>query len=234
MRVFAGTVPPGVTVEYATRYGVMRLRRVREDGMGELQAVKGTMTLFAPINGLGKPSVVLEEEMGSVGGDDGVDEKMDKEAKNDKEAKIDNAKNDKEANDKEAKNDNEAKIDNAKNDNEAKIDNIKIDNDTKIDTTKNDNTTNALSGVGSDIGSSDDEMAEVSLLPLSPLAAHRAGAGGADSDDLTLPRSVPSGPLSARAGRADPLEPRVLQRPDRPTLAAGASQRLSFPFLSRR
>ena len=223
MRVFAGTVPPGVTVEYATRYGVMRLRRVREDGMGELQAVKGTMTLFAPINGLGKPSVVLEEEMGSVGGDDGVDEKMDKEAKNDKEAKIDNAKNDKEANDKEAKNDNEAKIDN-----------IKIDNDTKIDTTKNDNTTNALSGVGSDIGSSDDEMAEVSLLPLSPLAAHRAGAGGADSDDLTLPRSVPSGPLSARAGRADPLEPRVLQRPDRPTLAAGASQRLSFPFLSRR
>ena len=223
MRVFAGTVPPGVTVEYATRYGVMRLRRVREDGMGELQAVKGTMTLFAPINGLGKPSVVLEEEMGSVGGDDGVDEKMDKEAKNDKEA-----------NDKEAKNDNEAKIDNAKNDNEAKIDNIKIDNDTKIDTTKNDNTTNALSGVGSDIGSSDDEMAEVSLLPLSPLAAHRAGAGGADSDDLTLPRPVPSGPLSARAGRADPLEPRVLQRPDRPTLAAGASQRLSFPFLSRR
>ena len=212
MRVFAGTVPPGVTVEYATRYGVMRLRRVREDGMGELQAVKGTMTLFAPINGLGKPSVVLEEEMGSVGGDDGVDEKMDKEAKNDKEA------NDKEA----------------KNDNEAKIDNIKIDNDTKIDTTKNDNTTNALSGVGSDIGSSDDEMAEVSLLPLSPLAAHRAGAGGADGDDLTLPRPVPSGPLSARAGRADPLEPRVLQRPDRPTLAAGASQRLSFPFLSRR
>ena len=212
MRVFAGTVPPGVTVEYATRYGVMRLRRVREDGMGELQAVKGTMMLFAPINGLGKPSVVLEEEMGSVGGDDGVDEKMDKEAKNDKEAKIDNAKND----------------------NEAKIDNIKIDNDTKIDTTKNDNTTNALSGVGSDIGSSDDEMAEVSLLPLSPLAAHRAGAGGADGDDLTLPRPVPSGPLSARAGRADPLEPRVLQRPDRPTLAAGASQRLSFPFLSRR
>ena len=223
MRVFAGTVPPGVTVEYATRYGVMRLRRVREDGMGELQAVKGTMTLFAPINGLGKPSVVLEEEMESVGGDDGVDEKMDKEAKNDKEA-----------NDKEAKNDNEAKIDNAKNDNEAKIDNIKIDNDTKIDTTKNDNTTNALSGVGSDIGSSDDEMAEVSLLPLSPLAAHRAGASGADGDDLTLPRPVPSGPLSARAGRADPLEPRVLQRPDRPTLAAGASQRLSFPFLSRR
>lgn len=218
MRVFAGTVPPGVTVEYATRYGVMRLRRVREDGMGELQAVKGTMTLFAPINGLGKPSVVLEEEMGSVGGDDGVDEKMDKEAKNDKEAKIDNAKNDKEA----------------KNDNDTKIDNIKIDNDTKIDTTKNDNTTNALSGVGSDIGSSDDEMAEVSLLPLSPLAAHRAGAGGADGDDLTLPRPVPSGPLSARAGRADPLEPRVLQRPDRPTLAAGASQRLSFPFLSRR
>ena len=51
MRVFAGTVPPGVTVEYATRYGVMRLRRVREDGMGELQAVKGTMMLFAPING---------------------------------------------------------------------------------------------------------------------------------------------------------------------------------------
>lgn len=218
MRVFAGTVPPGVTVEYATRYGVMRLRRVREDGMGELQAVKGTMTLFAPINGLGKPSVVLEEEMGSVGGDDGVDEKMDKEAKNDKEAKIDNAKNDKEA----------------KNDNDTKNDNIKIDNDTKIDTTKNDNTTNALSGVGSDIGSSDDEMAEVSLLPLSPLAAHRAGAGGADGDDLTLPRPVPSGPLSARAGRADPLEPRVLQRPDRPTLAAGASQRLSFPFLSRR
>ena len=218
MRVFAGTVPPGVTVEYATRYGVMRLRRVREDGMGELQAVKGTMTLFAPINGLGKPSVVLEEEMGSVGGDDGVDGKMDKEAKNDKEAKIDNAKNDKEA----------------KNDNDTKNDNIKIDNDTKIDTTKNDNTTNALSGVGSDIGSSDDEMAEVSLLPLSPLAAHRAGAGGADGDDLTLPRPVPSGPLSARAGRADPLEPRVLQRPDRPTLAAGASQRLSFPFLSRR
>ena len=217
MRVFAGTVPPGVTVEYATRYGVMRLRRVREDGMGELQAVKGTMTLFAPINGLGKPSVVLEEEMGSVGGDDGVDEKMDKEAKNDKEAKIDNA-----------------KIDNAKNDNDTKNDNIKIDNDTKIDTTKNDNTTNALSGVGSDIGSSDDEMAEVSLLPLSPLAAHRAGASGADGDDLTLPRPVPSGPLSARAGRADPLEPRVLQRPDRPTLAAGASQRLSFPFLSRR
>lgn len=208
MRVFAGTVPPGVTVEYATRYGVMRLRCVREDGMGELQAVKGTMTLFAPINGLGKPSVVLEEEMGSVGGDDGVDEKMDKEAKNDKEAKIDN----------DTKNDNEAKI----------------DNDTKIDTTKNDNTTNALSGVGSDIGSSDDEMAEVSLLPLSPLAAHRAGASGADGDDLTLPRPVPSGPLSARAGRADPLEPRVLQRPDRPTLAAGASQRLSFPFLSRR
>ena len=195
MRVFAGTVPPGVTVEYATRYGVMRLRRVREDGMGELQAVKGTMMLFAPINGLGKPSVVLEEEMGSVGGDDGVDEKMDK---------------------------------------EAKIDNAKNDNDTKIDTTKNDNTTNALSGVGSDIGSSDDEMAEVSLLPLSPLAAHRAGASGADGDDLTLPRPVPSGPLSARAGRADPLEPRVLQRPDRPTLAAGASQRLSFPFLSRR
>ena len=212
MRVFAGTVPPGVTVEYATRYGVMRLRRVREDGMGELQAVKGTMTLFAPINGLGKPSVVLEEELGSVGGDDGVDEKMDKEAKNDKEAKIDNAKND----------------------NDTKNDNIKIDNDTKIDTTKNDNTTNALSGVGSDIGSSDDEMAEVSLLPLSPLAAHRAGASGADGDDLTLPRPVPSGPLSARAGRADPLEPRVLQRPDRPTLAAGASQRLSFPFLSRR
>ena len=212
MRVFAGTVPPGVTVEYATRYGVMRLRRVREDGMGELQAVKGTMTLFAPINGLGKPSVVLEEEMGSVGGDDGVDEKMDKEAKIDN-AKIDNA---------------------AKNDKEAKIDNAKNDNDTKIDTTKNDNTTNALSGVGSDIGSSDDEMAEVSLLPLSPLAAHRAGASGADGDDLTLPRPVPSGPLSARAGRADPLEPRVLQRPDRPTLAAGASQRLSFPFLSRR
>ena len=201
MRVFAGTVPPGVTVEYATRYGVMRLRRVREDGMGELQAVKGTMMLFAPINGLGKPSVVLEEEMGSVGGDDGVDEKMDK----------------------------EAKIDNAKIDNDTKN-----DNDTKIDTTKNDNTTNALSGVGSDIGSSDDEMAEVSLLPLSPLAAHRAGASGADGDDLTLPRPVPSGPLSARAGRADPLEPRVLQRPDRPTLAAGASQRLSFPFLSRR
>ena len=212
MRVFAGTVPPGVTVEYATRYGVMRLRRVREDGMGELQAVKGTMMLFAPINGLGKPSVVLEEEMGSVGGDDGVDEKMDKEAKIDN-AKIDNA---------------------AKNDKEAKIDNAKNDNDTKIDTTKNDNTTNALSGVGSDIGSSDDEMAEVSLLPLSPLAAHRAGASGADGDDLTLPRPVPSGPLSARAGRADPLEPRVLQRPDRPTLAAGASQRLSFPFLSRR
>ena len=212
MRVFAGTVPPGVTVEYATRYGVMRLRRVREDGMGELQAVKGTMTLFAPINGLGKPSVVLEEEMGSVGGDDGVDEKMDKEAK------IDNAKNDNDT----------------KNDKEAKIDNAKNDNDTKIDTTKNDNTTNALSGVGSDIGSSDDEMAEVSLLPLSPLAAHRAGASGADGDDLTLPRPVPSGPLSARAGRADPLEPRVLQRPDRPTLAAGASQRLSFPFLSRR
>ena len=201
MRVFAGTVPPGVTVEYATRYGVMRLRRVREDGMGELQAVKGTMMLFAPINGLGKPSVVLEEEMGSVGGDDGVDEKMDK----------------------------EAMIDNAKIDNDTKN-----DNDTKIDTTKNDNTTNALSGVGSDIGSSDDEMAEVSLLPLSPLAAHRAGASGADGDDLTLPRPVPSGPLSARAGRADPLEPRVLQRPDRPTLAAGASQRLSFPFLSRR
>ena len=201
MRVFAGTVPPGVTVEYATRYGVMRLRRVREDGMGELQAVKGTMMLFAPINGLGKPSVVLEEEMGSVGGDDGVDEKMDKEAKIDN-AKIDN----------DTKNDKEAKIDHA----------------------KNDNTTNALSGVGSDIGSSDDEMAEVSLLPLSPLAAHRAGASGADGDDLTLPRPVPSGPLSARAGRADPLEPRVLQRPDRPTLAAGASQRLSFPFLSRR
>ena len=201
MRVFAGTVPPGVTVEYATRYGVMRLRRVREDGMGELQAVKGTMMLFAPINGLGKPSVVLEEEMGSVGGDDGVDEKMDK----------------------------EAKIDNAKIDNDTKN-----DNDTKIDTTKNDNTTNALSGVGSDIGSSDDEMAEVSLLPLSPLAAHRAGASGADGDDLTLPRPVPSGPLSARAGRADPLEPRVLQRPDRPTLAAGASQRLSFPYLPRR
>ena len=119
-------------------------------------------------------------------------------------------------------------------DKEAKIDNAKNDNDTKIDTTKNDNTTNALSGVGSDIGSSDDEMAEVSLLPLSPLAAHRAGAGGADGDDLTLPRPVPSGPLSARAGRADPLEPRVLQRPDRPTLAAGASQRLSFPFLPRR
>ena len=196
MRVFAGTVPPGVTVEYATRYGVMRLRRVREDGMGELQAVKGTMMLFAPINGLGKPSVVLEEEMGSVGGDDGVDEKMDK----------------------------EAKIDN----------DTKNDNDTKIDTTKNDNTTNALSGVGSDIGSSDDEMAEVSLLPLSPLAAHRAGASGADGDDLTLPRPVPSGPLSARAGRAAPLEPRVLQRPDRPPRAAGASQRLSFPFLSRR
>ena len=219
MRVFAGTVPPGVTVEYATRYGVMRLRRVREDGMGELQAVKGTMMQFAPINGLGKPSVVLEEEMGSVGGDDGVDEKMDKEAKIDN-AKIDN----------DTKNDKEAKIDNdTKNDNDTKD-----DNDTKIDTTKNDNTTNALSGVGSDIGSSDDEMAEVSLLPLSPLAAHRAGASGADGDDLTLPRPVPSGPLSARAGRADPLEPRVLQRPDRPTLAAGASQRLSFPFLSRR
>lgn len=133
MCVFRETVPQGVVVDYQTRYGVMRLRGVRADGMGELQAVKGTMTLFAPINGLGKPSVMLEEE------------KIGDEVVNESERVVDDTKND----------NNDTKNDN----NDAKINNT---NSNTTEATTNPTTT--LSGVGSDIGSSDDEMAEVSLF----------------------------------------------------------------------
>lgn len=153
MCVFRETVPQGVAVDYQTRYGVMRLRRVRADGMGELQAEKGSMTLFAPINGLGKPSVVLEEERVVDGSEKVV---SDDKVVND---------NDKVVNDNEKRTDNDDKVVN--DDTKTMTDSTKITNTDHINSAETTATPNALSGVGSDIGSSDDEMAEVSLVDLS-------------------------------------------------------------------
>lgn len=62
MHVFEGEVPRFMTINYQTRYGVMHLERVREDGVAELHSLQTeAMMLYAPINTLSNPIVSLHE-----------------------------------------------------------------------------------------------------------------------------------------------------------------------------
>lgn len=66
MYVFEGEVPRCMTINYQTRYGMMRLDRIREDGVAELHSIQtDALLLYAPITTLSNPIVTMCESEAS-------------------------------------------------------------------------------------------------------------------------------------------------------------------------
>ena len=55
-----------MTINYQTRYGMMRLDRIREDGVAELHSIQtDALLLYAPITTLSNPIVTMCESEAS-------------------------------------------------------------------------------------------------------------------------------------------------------------------------